>query len=161
MKPKDNCRCDFVWLLSHIQLSVTLWTEALQASLSMGFSRQEYWGGLLFTSPEDFPNPGIEPTSLMSPALAEGFFTTVPPRKPQVWLFRFVFKKKKKKIYIYRERERDRMLWQENFWIWDFRKKKIHMISPGCNYRRGWVNTSLLLELWRSKAEKLWCWVQT
>ena len=73
---------------------------------------------------------------------------------------------KKKYIYIYREierekeRERDRMLWQENFWIY-FRKKKIHMISPGCNYRRGWVNTSLLLELWRSKAEKLWCWVQT
>ena len=81
MKPKDNCRCDSVWLLSHTQLSVTPWTEAFQASLSMGFSRQEYWSGLLFPSPEDFPNLGIEPTSLMSPALAEGFFTTVPPRK--------------------------------------------------------------------------------
>ena len=44
--------------------------------MSMGFSRQEYWSGLPFPSPRDLPNPGIEPTSLMSPALAGGFFTT-------------------------------------------------------------------------------------
>ena len=42
----------------------------------MGFSRQEYWNELPFPSPGDPPNPGIEPTSLMSPALAEEFFTT-------------------------------------------------------------------------------------
>ena len=42
---------------------VTLWTVARQASLSMGFSRQEYWSGLPFPSPGDLPNPGIEPTS--------------------------------------------------------------------------------------------------
>ena len=42
----------------------------------MGFSRQEYWGGLLFPSPGNLPNPGIEPGSLTSPALADGFFTT-------------------------------------------------------------------------------------
>ena len=47
--------------LSHVQLSVTLRTIAHQASLSMGFSRQEYWNGLLFPSPGDLPNPGIEP----------------------------------------------------------------------------------------------------
>ena len=41
----------------------------------MGFRRQEYWRGLPFLPPEDIPNPGIEPTSLMSPALASGFFT--------------------------------------------------------------------------------------
>ena len=43
---------------------------------SMGFSRQEHWGGLPWPPPGDLPNPGIEPTSLMSPALAGGFFTT-------------------------------------------------------------------------------------
>ena len=39
----------------------------------MGFPRQEYWSGLSFPSPENFPDPGIKPTS---PALAGGFFTT-------------------------------------------------------------------------------------
>ena len=44
--------------------------------LSMGFSRQEYWNGLPCPPPGDLPDPGTEPTSLMSPALAGGFFTT-------------------------------------------------------------------------------------
>ena len=43
--------------------SVTPWTVASQAPLSMGFSKQEYWSGLPFPSPEDLPNPGIEPGS--------------------------------------------------------------------------------------------------
>ena len=47
-----------------------------QRSLSMGFPRQEYWSGLPFPSSGDLPDPGIEPASLMSPALAGGFFTT-------------------------------------------------------------------------------------
>ena len=51
---------------SHVRLSATLWTVALQARLSMGFSRQEYWSELPFPSPEDLPHPGIE---LMSPSL--------------------------------------------------------------------------------------------
>ena len=41
-----------------------------------GFFRQEYWSGLPYPSPGDLPNQGIEPASLMSPALAGGFFTT-------------------------------------------------------------------------------------
>ena len=41
----------------------TVWTVVHQAPLSMGFPRQEYWDGLPFPSPEDFPNPGIKPTS--------------------------------------------------------------------------------------------------
>ena len=45
----------------------------------MGFSRQEYWSGLSFPSAGDLPNPGIEPVSLVSPALAGGFFTAEPP----------------------------------------------------------------------------------
>ena len=46
------------------------------SSASMGFPRQEYWSGLPFPFPRDLPDPGIEPTSLMSPALAGRFFTT-------------------------------------------------------------------------------------
>ena len=61
---------------SHVQLIATPWTVALQAPLSMGFSRQEYWSGLPRPPPGDLPNPQIEPTSLTSPALAGGFFTT-------------------------------------------------------------------------------------
>ena len=62
--------------LSYVRLSATLWTVAHQAPLSMAFSRQEYWSGLPCPPPEDLPNPGIKPASLMSPALAGGFFTT-------------------------------------------------------------------------------------
>ena len=46
-----------------------------QAPLSVGISRQEYWSGLPFPSPGGLPDPGMEPTSLMSPALAGGLFT--------------------------------------------------------------------------------------
>ena len=67
-------------LLSCIWLFVTPRTVACQAPLSMGSPRQEYWIGLPFPSPEDLPNPGIEPMSLGSPALASRFLTTVPPR---------------------------------------------------------------------------------
>ena len=61
---------------SHVRLCETLWTVACQVPLSMGFSRQEYRSGLLCPSSENLPNPGIEPVSLMSSALAAGFFTT-------------------------------------------------------------------------------------
>ena len=54
--------------------SATLWTVAHQASLSVGFSRQEYWTGLPCSPPGDLPNPGIELMSLMSPALAGVLF---------------------------------------------------------------------------------------
>ena len=56
-------------LFSHVQLFGTLWT------LSMGFFRQEYWSGFLSPPPGYLPDPRIEPMSLMSPALAGGFFT--------------------------------------------------------------------------------------
>ena len=48
----------------------------------MEFSRQEYWSRLPFPPPGDLPDPGIEPASLASPALAGSFFTTEPPGKP-------------------------------------------------------------------------------
>ena len=49
--------------LSYVRLSVTLWTVACQAPLSMGFSRQGYWSGLPFPTPGDLADPGIKPTS--------------------------------------------------------------------------------------------------
>ena len=67
---------------SHVQLFATLWTVALQAPLSMGFSSQEYWSGLLCPLPGNLPDPGIEPTSPVSPALQADSLPTEPPGKP-------------------------------------------------------------------------------
>ena len=72
----------FMCSLSFVLLFLTLWTVPHQAPLSMGFSRQEYWSGLPFPPPGDLPNPGIEPESPTSPAVAGGLFTTAPPAKP-------------------------------------------------------------------------------
>ena len=60
-------------LLSHVQLFATLWTVAHQASLTMVFSRQEYWSGLPTTIPRDLTNAGIKPAFFVFPALAGGF----------------------------------------------------------------------------------------
>ena len=65
-----------VWLV--IQLCLTIYGPH-QTPLSMGFSRQECWSGLLFSSPRDLPGPGIKP---VSPALAGRFFTTELLGKP-------------------------------------------------------------------------------
>ena len=70
--------CGQACVLSHVRLFVTQWTVAHQTPLPMEFSRQEYWSGLLFPTPGDLFNPGIEPESLASSALAGRFFTTVP-----------------------------------------------------------------------------------
>ena len=68
-----------LWLhacvISRVQLSVTPWTVACQAPLSMGFSRQEYWTKLPFPPPGDLLNPGIE-LCLGFPAQAGKLFTT-------------------------------------------------------------------------------------
>ena len=64
--------------LSCVWLLVTPWTIAYQAPPSMEFSRQEYWSGLPFPSPEDLPNPGIEPGS---PALQADALPSEPPGK--------------------------------------------------------------------------------
>ena len=71
--------CVFVQLLSCVLLA-TPWTIVCQASLSMGFSQQEYQSGLLCPPPGDLPNPGTEPTSVTF-ALAGGFFILPPPGK--------------------------------------------------------------------------------
>ena len=65
---------------SCVWLFAAPWTVARQASWSMGFPRWEDWSGLPFPPPGNLPNPGIK---LASPALAGGFFTTVPPGNPK------------------------------------------------------------------------------
>ena len=67
------------YLLSRVRLFATLWTVAHQDPTSMGFSRQEYWNGLPFPSPEDLPDPGIKPRS---PTLEADSLTSEPPGKP-------------------------------------------------------------------------------
>ena len=61
---------------SHVRPFAITWTVARLAPLSVGFSGQEYWTGLPGPSPGDLPDPGIEPASLMSPALAGRFLTS-------------------------------------------------------------------------------------
>ena len=65
-------------LFSHVRLFATPWTVAYQAPPSMGFSRQEYWSGLPFPSPEDLLDPGMEPGS---PALYADALPSEPPGK--------------------------------------------------------------------------------
>ena len=69
--------------------SATPWTVALQVPLPVEFSREEYWIGLPFPTPGDLPEPGIEPKSLVSRALAGRFFTTAPPGKPKLTVLQF------------------------------------------------------------------------
>ena len=83
-----SCTC----VHSHVWLFATPETVARQAPLSMGFSRQEYWSGLPFTSPGDLSNPGIEPASLASPALAGRCFTTAQPGKYWLLNANYLFK---------------------------------------------------------------------
>ena len=70
------CVCVCTQLLIRVPLFATPWTLVCQAPLSMEFSRQEYWNGLPFPSPGDLTDPGTELESLLSPALAGGFFNT-------------------------------------------------------------------------------------
>ena len=75
----NHCCLCVLKSLSRVQLLVTLQTVTCQASLSIEFSRQEYWSGLPFPTPRNLSNAGIEPMSPASPALAGRFFTTEPP----------------------------------------------------------------------------------
>ena len=62
------CPREQAYVISRVQLCVTLWPVARQFPLSRRFSRQEYWRGLPFPTPGDFTNPEIKPDSLTSPA---------------------------------------------------------------------------------------------
>ena len=67
--------------LSCVHLFATPWTIAHQAPLFMGFSKQGYWNGLPFPSPQDLPNLGIKSHTLGSATLVARFFTNEPPGK--------------------------------------------------------------------------------
>ena len=69
------CSC-VLRCFSCAQLFATLWIMAHQVPLSMGFPGQKDWSELPCPPPGDLPDPGIQPVSLMSPALAGGFFIT-------------------------------------------------------------------------------------
>ena len=90
---KWNCETRFriynnsVYVCSVAQSCLTFatpWTVACQVPLSMEFSRQEHWSGLPFPPPGDLSGSWIQPTSPVSPELADGFFTTEPPGKPHI-----------------------------------------------------------------------------
>ena len=72
--------------LSFVRLFAMLWVVAFQAPISMGFSRQENWSGFPFSPPGDLPDPEVEATSLVFPALTSGFFTTEPPGQLNICL---------------------------------------------------------------------------
>ena len=81
----EECVC----VCSVAQLYPTLcesmdYNPVLQAPLSMGSSRQEYWSDLPFPPPGDLPNPGIKPASPRLPTVGGGFFTAEPPGKPSL-----------------------------------------------------------------------------
>ena len=71
-------------MLSCVKLFASPRTIAHEAPLSVEFSQQESWSGLLFPPPRDFPYARIKPVSLVSPALAGGFFTTEASWKPHI-----------------------------------------------------------------------------
>ena len=72
------CVCVCVFSCSVMSDTVPLWTVAHQAPPSMGFFRQEHWSGLPFLPLGDLPDPGMEPTSPVSPALQTNSLTTEP-----------------------------------------------------------------------------------
>ena len=75
-KSVTSVMCVLFKSLSHVQFFAIHWAAARQTPLSMEFSRQKYWSGLLCPPLGHLLDPGIEPMSLMSPALAGRFFTT-------------------------------------------------------------------------------------
>ena len=97
------CVCMCVISCFIVSNSAILWTVALQAPLSMGFSRQEYWSGLPFPSPGDLPDPGIR---LRSPALQVDSLPSEPPLLFIEWLtvsnympMKKIMEKKKSVLY--------------------------------------------------------------
>ena len=71
-------------MLSRVQFFAIPWTVAHQSPLSMGFSKDEYWSGLPFSTKGSLPVSGIKPMSPVFPELAGGLFTTLSPRKPRL-----------------------------------------------------------------------------
>ena len=87
-RPFLPCVCVHAKSLSRVWLFASPWTVAHQDSLSMGFSRQEYWSGLLWPPTGDLLDPGIEPTSPVAPSLQADSLPLYHRGKPFLpWLF--------------------------------------------------------------------------
>ena len=97
--PLLMCVCVQLSHFSCVWLFATLWAVAHQAPLSMGFSRPKYWSGLPCPPAEDLPDPGIEPKSLKSPALAGDSLPRVPPGKPHPSLHPLPFTQSKHTLH--------------------------------------------------------------
>ena len=79
------CMCACVCVLSLLRLFVTPWTTAHQVTLYMEFSRQQCWSRMSFPNTGDLPHPGCKPMSLAS---VGEFFTTAPPAKPYIYIWK-------------------------------------------------------------------------
>ena len=126
-----------VCVLSPVWLFGTAWTVAHQAPLSMGFPRQEYWSGLLFPSAGDLPDPGIEPMTLRSPALASRFFTT-----GTTWVLSFFFLKSEEWLHF------------SHLNISVPTVTDSHRYS-GCLWLWGWMEKHILVAEWKNTSQKL------
>ena len=81
---KTKLKFTRICVFSCIRLFVSLWTVACQPPLSIGIFRQEHWSELPYPPSGDLPNPGVEPTSPVSPALQVDSLPSEPPEKPNI-----------------------------------------------------------------------------
>ena len=127
----------YAQLLSRIWLFGAPWSLVHQAPVSMGFSRQKFWSGSPSPPQGDLPQPGIEPSSPASPALAGRFFTTEPSGKLPQWYISIqnLQKKKKKKKVFYS----DKITKPKIFRTWPVNVKDIEIITEGI------INTRLII----------------
>ena len=114
---------------------VTPWTVAFQTPLSMEFPRQEYWSGLLFPAPADRPDSGIE---TVSPAVADRFFTTEPPGKPNKLTEPWVKMQINITIFMWTQTISDPLFWSK--------QKKIHSSNQ-------WQHIMLSQTLWNCSSK--------
>ena len=115
--------------LSHVRLFATPWTLAHQAPPSMGFSRQEYWSGLPFSSPGDLPDPGIEPRS---PTLWAGALPSEPPGELYSWSKECRDRRSCYRVHTHRERLPVgllyRVLGDEGYFSWAEHSSAVHSV---------------------------------
>ena len=149
--------CGFTKHCTHVvsQSCLTLcnpWTVAHPAPLSMGFSRQDYWSGLPCPSPGDLPDPGIEPQSLVSPALVGAFFTSLPLVSPGISLIHSNQFVKSSVISFRRNYPRYTFLCSKHLEVWDDEQVQLssllsifEMVNTGCCFlrNRGIIRTGM------------------
>ena len=158
---------------SRVWLFVTPWTVAYQASLSIGFSRQEYWSRLPCPIPGDLPNPGIKPTSPASPALQADSLPAQPLGKPviiikSILITATVFSRHLE--YYFKTKLLTHLLSWQRLGTIDMQKQLPFVClptldlrsckAPDClSQRQCYTNTELLiLNYWRRKSRQISLW---